>query len=88
MGPLVLIAIIGLLALTIWIWIIVASWFAEVAKCKGYDFEAWKIRSLLCGMPVWILIAALPNKTYHEELLAALRETDKFEKDIPKANSN
>jgi len=62
----------ALVAVTIHI--MVGTWFASVAEIKGYERDAWKSACVLFGMPVWLLVIALPNKTYHKELLAALRD--------------
>jgi len=40
---------------------------------KGYEKDAHLFLCILAGAPAWLLVMALPNKTYHKELLAALR---------------
>ncbi|MCL2615564.1 MAG: hypothetical protein FWD30_02065 [Dehalococcoidia bacterium] len=70
---LLLLLALSVLAVVIWIYLWICGAFAKVATAKGCNEDAWKIISLL-GMAAWLLVIALPNKAYHEELLDALRE--------------
>jgi putative Mn2+ efflux pump MntP len=67
MGTAFLIVVVSVVIIIINIFIGIK--FAEVAYIKGYGKDNWAAASIFVGMPVWLLIVALPNKRYHEELL-------------------
>ena len=53
----------------------IALHFGLIAESKGYNKSNWHIASFFIGLPVWLLIIALPNKTYHEELITAIKQS-------------
>ena len=59
---------------------VAAMCFGDIAKDKGYNSGTWGFAAFFGGLPVWIMIIALPNKVQHREMLKAIRE---IKLDIP-----
>lgn len=70
---LLVLLILAILFVIVWIYFLIATGFSKVANAKGYEKDAYLFLCILAGAPAWLLVMALPNKTYHKELLAALR---------------
>ena len=66
-----------LLIVAIIVQICVGIGFGTVAEKKGYDKTNWTVATVLIGVPVWLLVIALPNNKQHEELLSAMQRIQK-----------
>jgi len=51
--------------------------YGKVAESKGYNKNTWTAAAIFFGAIVWILIVALPDKTRHGELMAALEKIER-----------
>lgn len=72
--------ILALVIVIVWVHILVAKGFSGVADAKGYEEDAYLAMCIFAGLPAWLLVMALPNKTYHKELLDVLRNKRDIEK--------
>ena len=62
-----------IIAALITLYIIIAIKFGKIAESKGYRRTTWAVASFFLGVPVWIMIAALPNLVQQAQLLEAIQ---------------
>ena len=72
-------AVLAMLAAVVYVHILMGTTFSNIANAKGYEKDIWKVACIILGLPAWLLVIALPNKKYHEELLAELQNRQNIE---------
>lgn len=56
--------------------------FGDIAERKGYNKSTWAAAAIFIGVPVWIMIIALPNNYQYEGLLAELKNLSVLQRAI------